>query len=220
MYLIAAATGFELAPFSQAVSGTLPFASLITGIGPVEAALRTTLFLTQHEGEISGVMNIGVAGAYCHEHGGGAGLLDICLASREVLGDLGICCGDHIQSLGGGALEIVDTFDLDQPLLHQAVEIAHSLPVACHTGTFVTVNCVSGTRQRGDALALSHQALCENMEGAAIARVCQHFGLPLLELRCVSNLVEQRDQQQWRLHEACQRGGEVAAAVFERLPHD
>ena len=218
MYLIAAATSFELAPFSQAVSGAVPFATLVTGIGPVEAAMRCALFLARHEGKISGVMNIGVAGAYCREQGRAA-LLDICLASREVLGDLGICCEGHIQSLSGGSMEIVDTFDLDQPLLQQAVAIALSLPVACHTGTFVTVNCVSGTRQRGDSLAQRHDALCENMEGAAIARVCQHFGLPLLELRCVSNLVEQRDRQQWRLHEACQRSGEVAAAVFERLPH-
>lgn len=216
MYLITAATEFELAPFCQAVSTAVPFGTLVTGIGPVEAAVQSALFLARHTGAITGVLNIGVAGAYFRDQGG-AGLLDICLANREVLGDLGICSGDHIQSLGGGTLDIAEEFDLHHPVLLQAAEILHSLQVACRVGTFVTVNCVSGSRKRGDALSLRHEALCENMEGAAIARVCQHFALPLLELRCVSNMVEQRDQQQWRLREACQRGGEIAAEVFKRL---
>ena len=216
MYLITAATEFELTPFCKAVSTRVPFGTLVTGVGPVEAAVQSALFLARHPGAITGVLNIGVAGAY-YQNQGGCGLLDICLASREVLGDLGICSGDHIQSLGGGALDIVAEFDLQHRVLQQATEILHSLQIARQVGTFVTVNCVSGCRQRGDALALRYEALCENMEGAAIARVCQQFALPLLELRCVSNMVEQRDLRQWRLREACQRCGEVAAAVFERL---
>ena len=57
------------------------------------------------------------------------------------------------------------------------------------------------------------------MEGAAAARVCQQFALPLLELRCISNLVEDRNLHNWRLREACVRCGEVAAAVVKGLSH-
>jgi futalosine hydrolase len=92
--------------------------------------------------------------------------------------------------------------------------------MACRRGTFVTVSCVSGTSRRGDLLARQHQGLCENMEGAAAARVCREFGLPLLEMRCVSNLVEERDLRKWRLREACDRCGEAAALLLQGLPHD
>jgi len=68
-------------------------------------------------------------------------------------------------------------------------------------------------------LARQHQALCENMEGAAVARVCQQFGLPLLELRCISNLVEDRNLQNWQLKQACTRCGEAAALIVEGLSH-
>ncbi len=219
MYLIAAATDFELAPFLRASSVTSRFKPLITGIGPVEAALQATAFLAQQSEPVTGVINIGVAGAYRREQNG-AGMLDICLANHEVLGDLGICVGDGVEPLRADRLVVVDEFNLQSPLLTEAVEVLQSLAISCVIGPFVTVNCVSGSEQRGREMVLRHQALCENMEGAALARVCGHFGLPLLELRCVSNYVEHRDPRRWRIKEACNRCGEVAAAVCARLSHD
>jgi futalosine hydrolase len=35
------------------------------------------------------------------------------------------------------------------------------------------------------------------MEGAAAAQVCEHLGVPLLELRGMSNPTGSRDPQQW-----------------------
>ena len=216
MYLIAAATAFELAPFVRQCPKNARFAPLITGIGPVETTLQAAMFLAQPPEHITGVINIGVAGAYHKEHEG-AGLLDICLAEHEVLGDLGICDGDRVTPFRREDLHIVDEFDLENWLLAEADAHLKSMNIPYRRGGFVTVSCVSGSRQRGEALASNTEALCENMEGAAIARVCQHFGVPLLELRCISNMVEQRDLNKWRLHEACERCGTVAAAVFGRL---
>jgi len=44
--------------------------------------------------------------------------------------------------------------------------------------------------------------ICENMEGAAIAQVCALYRIPFLELRGISNLVVDRNPQEWRLTEA------------------
>ena len=88
---------------------------------------------------------------------------------------------------------------------------------AAYLGNFITVNSVSGTRDRGEILQQKYNGLCENMEGAAIAQVCQEFSLPLLEVRCISNYVEDRDPARWRLQEACDKAGEIAAAVVEEL---
>ena len=218
MYLVTAATVFEMEAFSRACSSSVSCEQLITGIGPVEAAVQAAVYLAQTATSFQGVINLGVGGAYCRDQGG-AGLLDICLAEREVLGDLGICYGDAVEPLRVESLTILDSFSLDSNLLTQAETLLRNSDVAYKRGPFVTVSCVSGSRQRGVLLARQHQALCENMEGAAVARVCQQFALPLLELRCISNLVEDRNLQNWQLKKACTRCGEAAALIVEGLPH-
>ena len=81
-----------------------------------------------------------------------------------------------------------------------------ALGIAHTRGVFITVNCASGDRARADMLlARFPEALCENMEGAALARVCAAHGLPFAELRCVSNLIDEPERQGWRLREACAR---------------
>ena len=223
MYLVTAATPFELDPLLRACPPGARFESLVCGVGPVETALRLSVLLARREAagalRYRGVINIGVAGAYRRAEGG-ADLLDLCLAEREVLGDLGICDEETITSLRSDTLEIVDAFDLDRPLLQEAEVLLAGHGIHCRRGTFVTVNCVSATSRRGDLLARRHEALCENMEGAAAARVCLEYGLPLLELRCVSNLVEDRDPRTWRLRAASDRCGRAAALLINGLPHD
>ena len=216
MYLVTAATVFEMEAFLRACSSGVSCEQLITGVGPVEAAVQLTAHLAKTSASFQGVINLGVGGAYCRDQGG-ADLLDICLAEREVLGDLGICYGDAVEPLRGESFEILDMFSLDNHLLTQAESLLTSGKVAYKRGPFVTVSCVSGSRQRGVLLARQHRALCENMEGAAVARACQQFGLPLLELRCISNLVEDRNLQNWQLKKACARCGEVAALIVEGL---
>jgi len=218
MYLVTAATVFEMEAFLQACSPAVPCAQLLTGIGPVEAAVQVAVYLAKTSVAFKGVINLGVGGAYCRDQGG-ADLLDICLAEREVLGDLGICYGDAVEPLRGESLPVLDSFSLDSNLLTQAETLLKNSNVASKRGPFVTVSCVSGSRQRGVLLARQHQALCENMEGAAVARVCQQFALPLLELRCISNLVEDRNLQNWQLKQACTRCGQIAALIVEGLSH-
>ena len=55
------------------------------------------------------------------------------------------------------------------------------------------------------------------MEGAAAARVCAEHDVPLIEIRAVSNMVENRDPKKWKLSEACNRAGEAAALLLEEL---
>ncbi len=216
MILITAATGFEMEAFLSNCPRSSGWRSLVTGIGPVETALQLTAFLARGKQPVRAVINLGVAGAYIRESGG-AELLDICLADCEILGDLGICGDDQIEPLGSASLEVFDTFFLDSPELDRTASLLERLHLPFHRGTFVTVNCASGSRLRGDRLTRAHNGLCENMEGAAVARVCRHFHLPLIELRCISNLVEDRDTQKWRLREACLRCGQVVAQIVQEL---
>ena len=218
MLLVTAATAFEMDSFLSACPDDCQVYTALTGVGPVEAALQVTHFLATTEHAITGLINFGVAGAY-PGNDQGADLLDICLAELEVLGDLGICMHEHVTPLRGQGFTVFDTFDLHSPLLPQAEGVLRDAGITTHCGAFVTVNCVSGMRRRGYMLARQHRALCENMEGAAVARVCDFFQLPLVELRCISNLVEDRDPASWRLRDASRRCGQVVAHLVQELAH-
>lgn len=94
------------------------------------------------------------------------------------------------------------SFSLDPDLISWAQEIFPD--VIC--GSFVTVNCCSGTTELSNELQQRTGGICENMEGAAAAQVCAEFEIPLLELRGISNPTGTRDPQQWDI----ERGSEAA----------
>ena len=217
MYLVCAATSFEMDAFAAAWQADAPVVRLVSGIGVVETALKLTSFL-HHQDDVQGVINFGVAGAYMgRPYLAQPGLLDLCLARSEVLGDLGICLEDRVERFGAAGLVVADSFRLDPALLAKAEKILEHGGQSWYTGTFVTVSCASGTAARGALLARQYDGLCENMEGAAVARVCEEFGLPCLEIRCISNMVEDRNRDNWKLAEACERAGRAAADIASAL---
>jgi len=218
LFLIAAATDMEMQAFSRSCTAVTDFELLVTGVGPVETAFTLTSHLARSSPEnVAGIIHFGIAGAYIRSDEHGAGMLDICLAEEEILGDLGICHQDRIEPFVASELGIKDCFSLDNRLLEQTTIFLRQENIPYQKGRFVTVSCASGTRRRGDMLAEQFQGLCENMEGAAVARVCTGFNLPCLELRCISNFVEDRNTGRWKLKEACRRAGKVTALVAEYL---
>lgn len=213
-YLLTAATDMEMKQLWDSYAGEERLDFLVTGLGPVETTLSVSSYLARSETNFAGVINFGVAGAYL---GLGIDLLDLCLARSEVLGDLGICLDREILGFDSKKLPVISEFVLDDSLLQQAEKILAAGGLSWRTGGFVTVNCASGTAERGTYLRDRHRAVCENMEGAAVARVCEEFGLPCLELRCISNLVEERNPANWRLKEACRKGAEAVAVLLQGL---
>ncbi len=207
MILLVCATEFERSFLTPAAGAQV----LVTGVGLVETTLHLTVFLTGAGLRPDLVIDFGVAGAYPD---GGAQLLDVCLARHEFLGDLAICAGDRVEPFADGEVSVVDAVPLDGDLVARAGRLlAERGGLTPRIGNFVTVNCTSGSRRRGEVLARRFDGLCENMEGAAVVRVCRHFQVPVLEVRVVSNLVEDRDRSAWRLEEAARK----AAAVAELL---
>ncbi len=214
MYLVTTATEMEMEPLRRQLASFGSVAFLVTGVGILETAISLGRYLDQHSGEVAAVINLGVAGAFVDS---GVGLLDCCLASREVLGDFGICTAGGITPFNGETMAANTVFPMDPELRARAEAILVAAGHVVHSGAFVTVNCVSGTERRGLFLRDCHQALCENMEGAAVARLCQLHDISCLELRAISNLVEDRDLSRWRLSEAVAACGAAAEALIPSL---
>lgn len=212
MILLVVATEMEALPLAGE-KVALPHEILLTGVGPLETAVRLTRRLSMGQGDVSLVLNFGVAGAYV---GSGADLLDICLAEREVMGDFGICHAENVEPFKG-QLASRSVFLLDQRYLALAGEILDKQNYGCKKGVFVTVNGASATARRGAMMRAAHNGLCENMEGGAVARVCDEFAVPCLEVRCVSNMVEDRNPANWQLAAAARKCGQAVALLVEHL---
>lgn len=213
MILVVAATDIEMAPFQKSFGGEA-VKTLVTGVGLVEAAITTARALVENQGQVEAVVNLGVAGAYI---GSGPEILDICLATDEVIGDLGICHEMGVEPFNPEKIPVVHSISLDAGLLKKAGGLLDELQEKYRQGRFVSVNCVSATAARGALLFQAYSAICENMEGAAIARGCQKFAVPCLEIRCISNMVEDRNLANWQLEEACLKIGSVAAELVAGL---
>lgn len=219
MILVTAATDFEMnALLSLGDVAPPSYQHLVTGVGPTRTAQQLTRYLADNDTAIRGVVNFGVGGAFYQRKNKQLqpDILDICVADREVFGDLGICMGDMVEYLPEDLVGPVE-FDLVNTLFHQAVNFFKSEKIDYHRGTFVTVNSVSGKRVRGDYLQQHWDGVCENMEGAAISQVCDMFELEMVELRCISNMVEDRNPSSWKLDEACEKVAVTAKKFLEAL---
>jgi futalosine hydrolase len=218
MILAIAATEIEMAPFAVlCTADALPCRTLVTGVGPVETAFRLTKFLCETKQQFAAVVQFGVGGAYIvPEQQLQPALMDICFAEQEVAGDLGICLEQTVEYLDSSLTGDI-LYDLDKPLAARCRTIFEQLGISYHFGVFITVNSITGYRARGQMLQRRWNGMCENMEGAAVVRVCREFNLPAAELRCISNYVEDRDLATWCLPEAAAKAAHTAIQLVKGL---
>ena len=181
------------------------------GIGKINAATATTALIERHHPRL--VVNTGCAGAYLES---GLSIGDLAVASEEFLGDEGVLTSTGWQdlhfmsmpSLVHGNRLYHNSLPLSKHAAEKAMQLADYYGVKLVRGRFITVSTCSGTRLRGAELVRSAHGICENMEGAAVAQVCLRYGIDCLEIRGISNHVEERDMKTWdipRAVEAAQR---------------
>ncbi|MDI6791112.1 MAG: futalosine hydrolase [Thermodesulfobacteriota bacterium] len=212
VYLVAGSTELEINLLRREVSAPGKLDFLVTGVGPVESAISLTKFLEREQAD--GVILFGVGGAYTEKE---VDVLDICLAEEERFGDSGIAMDDDIHYFSDEMLTGKQDFDLRNSLSDQVESKLMALGMPFKKGPFVTVHACSGTLKRGNVLRDKFNAICENMEGAAMARVCELYGVPLLELRCISNMVEDRDTSGWKIKEAVAKGAGLLGRLLPEL---
>ena len=191
--------------------GRLPVVICAGGVGKVNAAAVTAALIERHHPKL--VINTGCAGAYIESN---LTVGELAVASEEILGDEGVLTAEGWQDLGFmklpsltcGSRHYHNGIPLSTHAAGKAVQLADCYGVRLTRGKFITVSTCSGTRRRGDELAARFHGICENMEGAAVAQVCLRCGIDCLEIRGISNLVEDRDMATWNIPlavEAAQR---------------
>ncbi|MBI5592968.1 MAG: futalosine hydrolase [Deltaproteobacteria bacterium] len=152
---------------------------------------------------------------------------DIAVATAEVDVHLGIETGEHhapLQEMPFPVLEsdgkaFKENYPLDLNLAEAAFlrlkAVFGPKGIEVFKGPFITGSTVTGSEKRAAFLFRAYSPCMESMEGAGAAFLSHYYQLPLLEIRCVSNMVGKRDLSQWDLSLACRRAGQAAADIIE-----
>ncbi|MEU1850357.1 futalosine hydrolase [Streptomyces sp. NPDC019990] len=166
------------------------------GVGPALAAVSTASALTAaalRGSPYDIVVSAGIGGGFQPD----APVGSLVVADEIVAADLGAETPDGflpVTDLGFGTVR------------HRPPEELVRLvagAVGARTGAVLTVSTVTGTAERAAVLRERHPtALAEAMEGFGVAEAAAAHGVPVLEVRAVSNPVGPRDRAAWRIPEA------------------
>lgn len=208
--------------YVEANLGAIPVIICAGGVGKINAALTTTSLIEQRRPSL--VINTGCAGAY---HGSGLSIGSLAVASHEHLGDEGVITPTGWQDMSQieiptiikGNRRYYNELPLSKHAAEKAMQLADYYGVSLLRGKFITVSTCNGTKQSGDALAHRYNGICENMEGAAVAQVCLRYGVDCLEIRGISNLVEDRNLKNWDIPRAVEAAQRFVLKFIEDQDH-
>ncbi|WP_326722330.1 MULTISPECIES: futalosine hydrolase [unclassified Streptomyces] len=194
------------------------FDLLAAGVGPALAAASTAGALTAAalaDTPYDLVVSAGIAGGFQPD----APVGSLVVADEITVADLGAETADGfltVTELGFGVVS-------HRPPESLVRDVAAA--TGGRAGTVLTVSTVTGTTARAAELRARHpRALAEAMEGFGVAEAAGAHGVPVLELRAVSNPVGPRDRAAWRIGEALaaltEAFGKLAPVLESWNPHD
>ncbi|MFF4802543.1 futalosine hydrolase [Streptomyces sp. NPDC001351] len=218
--LVATAVPVERDAVARAFTGDGPLTAdvIAAGVGPALAAASTATALTT--AALSGtpyhlVVSAGIAGGFQPE----APVGSLVIADEITAADLGAETPEGfvpVTELGFGTV----THRPPKTLVRDLASVT-----GAPTGTVLTVSTVTGTAERAAALRARHpRALAEAMEGFGVAEAAAAHGVPVLEIRAVSNPVGPRDRAAWRIGDALtaltEAFGKLATVLESWNQHD
>jgi len=161
-----------VAATARELASDLPCPTLICGVGPVEAASRTAATIAMLQP--MAVLHVGIAGA---RRGSGLAPGTVIIGASSRYSDLEV-------SVNLAPREILPSRTLLDAATY-AVPTAVKLPI----GTSARVGGTSGCE-------------VEAMEGFAVLRAAGIAGVPAVEVRVISNEIEEEDRTRWQFEQA------------------
>lgn len=163
---------------------TAAFDVLITGVGMTATAFALGKYLSP---VYNLVVNLGIAGCYDWQFPLGS-VLSI---TQDTFSELGAEDKNDfltIDALGFGKSSYTAKNDL---------ATAHFTRLPQVSG--ITVNKVHGNKLSIKAIEQRLHPVTESMEGAAVFYCCEQAGIPCIQVRSISNYVEERNRGTWKI---------------------
>jgi futalosine hydrolase len=166
---------------------------LVTGIGVLNTYASLVRF--QMNTPVGRVLQIGIAGAYTDAREEVKVLGTPVIIEKEVVADLGAEDSGPfltLKDLDLGEMEYYESKSLTvfNDLFGNALK---TLPVV----TGATVNTATGKEATGIIRAEKYGVEVESMEGAGALKFGEDFGIPVLQMRSISNIATTRNRESW-----------------------
>ena len=175
-----------------------------SGIGKVNAS-RTTQILIDNM-NVDYIFNIGVAGSVSND----VKICDIVIGNRLVQHDFDLTPFNHEK---GHIPNVGKYVQCDEYLLR----IAKSIKISnCHTGVIASGDIFVQEMEMGKKINKKFDALCVEMEGAAIAQVCYLSGIPFLVIRSISDSPN-KDNNEITFEEFLNKSSKKVAKYMKRI---
>ena len=171
--------GLPEASFTEATG----FDILITGVGMTATAFALGSTLSR---KYDLVLNLGIGGCFDRD----IPLGQLINVTSDTFAELGAEDNDRflpIDALGFGKGSYTPT--------------PHTLtiPGNLKEGSGITVNTVHGNTESISRVEQRLHPLIESMEGAAVFYACEQLNIPAIQVRSISNYVEQRNRNAWKI---------------------
>ena len=207
-FLIVSATPFEIDPIREYLksNSTMDGQSyilynnridiLVTGVGTINTSWHLQEYFIQQKPQIA--INVGIAGSFRDEIPIGA----VVELYRDRFADLGVENSDE---------SFTDVFEMN---LLEADEFPYKNGWLVNSKrTFltnliqvsgITVNTVNGSEKSISRIIKKYTPDVETMEGAAFFYSCFRSNISCIQIRGISNKVEPRNKENWKIAEAIQ----------------
>lgn len=188
--------------------GSLLVDILVAGIGSVFTAFHLANVLCRSQYNL--VINMGICGSFTSDLIIG----QVVNVVTDQFADLGIEHPNQFLTLFQAGFLKSDDFPFEQGKLKSSFELTDKSWVKVNG---ITTNTSSGRRARIEELKTLFNAQVESMEGAAVFYVCAWSGIPVCQLRAVSNYVEPRDSSKWNIPLALENLKSATIELFNVL---
>lgn len=209
--LVMTAVSVEREAVLQGLGNDSRFDVMLAGVGPIAAAANTAIILANTEYDL--VISAGIGGGFP----GKAEVGSLVIAKEIVVADLGVETSEGFSSLdelGFGSTRI----QVEASLVNHVAEALKAAKIPVEKGPVLTVSTVTGTEESATELAARVPgAIAEAMEGFGVALAAHQCGVPILELRAISNAVGPRDRSAWRIKEALESLQRACSVLSEVL---
>ena len=182
------------------------------GVGKVNAALCAQILCDVYG--VSHLVNTGIAGSLCADLDIG----DLVVSKDAIYHDFDISYfGRAVGEVPGMG---VVAFPADEAMIETAFEAAEGVnPGHTKIGRIASGDQFVCSKEKKEKIIADTQALCTEMEGAAIAHTAYRNGVPFVILRAISDKADDSAEMDYPTFEAiaAKRCAEVTIALAEKL---
>lgn len=208
--LLLSATAFEVAPLREAVQHAPEYdiEFLEAGIGMLATSFKLQQWLQNNTCDL--IIQAGIAGAFdTNKHPIGS----VVEVQSERIGDLGALFPDgHFEDVFELGLAHADAFPFQVGTLKNSKTYTDLVQVQS-----LSVNAVNGKQTQIDKISRKYAVDIESMEGAALFYTAIQLGIPFVQFRAISNLIEDRNKANWNIPLAIEKLNDFLLSFLSQI---